>query len=116
MLQISTESDLRQEISYRKQVYALFHASWCPFCQRFIPFFIEREEWGGAYALLVNLDDTLNPLWESYTIDVVPTVIYFEEGKVSRRLNGILGIGLNHQQLHDFLSSLSQITGTRARQ
>jgi thioredoxin-like negative regulator of GroEL len=51
----------------------------------------------------VKVDDDDNPLWEEYSIEAVPTVILFEEGKVCRRLNGIFGYGISEKQLEDWL-------------
>jgi thioredoxin-like negative regulator of GroEL len=48
-------------------------------------------------------DDDDNPLWEEYSIEAVPTVILFEEGKVCRRLDGIFGYGLSENQLEEWL-------------
>jgi hypothetical protein len=37
-------------------------------------------------------------------VDVVPTVLVFEKGKVKKRLDGAAGIGLSEKQLLDFVS------------
>jgi superfamily II DNA or RNA helicase len=34
-------------------------------------------------------------MWDEYDIPAVPTIIYFEEGKVAKRLDAQLGRGLS---------------------
>ena len=41
-------------------------------------------------------------LCEKFSVEVFPTVLFFEEGKVSKRLDGLAGAGLNRQQLEAF--------------
>jgi hypothetical protein len=75
-----------------------------PFCRRFLPVFQEVVQ-GTDYALLlVQLDDLSNPFWETYAVHVVPTVLFFETAQVTRRLDGVLGIGLSRNRLEAFLS------------
>jgi hypothetical protein len=49
------------------------------------------------------LDDYDNPLWDDYKVDAVPTVIFFEKGKVGKRLDGKFGVGLNEKQFNVWL-------------
>jgi hypothetical protein len=48
----------------------------------------------------------MNPLWEKYRIEVVPTVLFFKEKKVSERLDGVLMVGLNEEQISNFLLNI----------
>ena len=57
--------------------------------------------------LHVLLDDYDNPLWDDYDVAAVPTVIVFEEGKVSSRLDGRLGRGLPVAQFLGWLKELN---------
>ena len=88
--------DLDAALAGRK-VVALFHATWCPFCRTFVPVF-RRHVGGGAYEPLeVVLDDEQDPLWTRFNIDVVPTVIFFDDGKLKDRLDGQLGVGIDER-------------------
>jgi thioredoxin-like negative regulator of GroEL len=49
----------------------------------------------------VKTDDNAT-LREEYSIDVVPTVIFFKNGAVAKRLDGLQGVGLDEKQLIDF--------------
>ena len=51
----------------------------------------------------VLLDDYDSSLWDDYSIDAVPTVLFFDKGKVSKRLDGKSGVGLNEKQLKVWL-------------
>jgi thioredoxin 1 len=104
-MEVDNETALHTLLLANERVVALFYASWCPFCRRFLPVFQEVVQ-GTDYAfLLVQLDDLSNPLWETYDIRVVPTVLFFETAQVTRRLDGVLGIGLSRNQLKAFLAS-----------
>ncbi len=89
-------------------IVALFCATWCPFCVTFKKTFETRLPEIKSQVLIVILDDLDNPIWDKYTIEVVPTLAVFVNGKVVNRINGILGVGLGEKdivELVDFLVS-----------
>lgn len=49
------------------------------------------------------IDEEENPLWDEYSIEIVPTVLFFENGKVVRRLDGKPGRGLAGRDLGEAL-------------
>jgi thiol-disulfide isomerase/thioredoxin len=100
---IANEKDLQETLRTRKKVIALFYASWCPFCVRFLPVFRKKAEQEGQYFAAVQ--DDRDTLGDPYSIKILPTVIFFENGAVSKRLDGISGIGLNERQFEDFVTS-----------
>lgn len=109
MLVIYNKEELDTEINKCKQVLALFYSSWCPYCNRFVPVFDSKvADLSFEKVIHVIIDDYDNPLWEIYEIGVVPTVILFEDGKVSKRLDGRFGSGLKEQQLENWLAQLKQ--------
>ena len=40
---------------------------------------------------------------DQYEVKVVPTALYFENGKVVKRLDGVLGKGLNEKDFVEFI-------------
>ena len=95
MIEVSDKGDLWSHLQKSKRVLALFYASWCPFCVRFLPIFNKNSSKQDVDLVLrVKVDDYDNPLWNDYSIEAVPTVIFFDEGNISRRLDGRLGYGL----------------------
>jgi thioredoxin 1 len=109
MIEVDTKQNLDAQLKNNKTVMALFYATWCPYCMRFVPVFDGRmEELGVKEVVHVILDDDDNPLWVEYDVPAVPTVIYFENGKVSKRLNGRLGSGLKEAQFEEWLSQLKR--------
>lgn len=104
MIEVSSKRDLEGQLKENKGVLALFYASWCPYCRRFLPVFDQTvSNRSFNLVLRVRVDDYDNPLWEEYSIEVVPTVLLFEEGKVCRRLGGRFGYGLSEKQLKEWL-------------
>jgi thioredoxin 1 len=84
------------------RIVALFYASWCPFCTRFLPVFIKHAEQTGRPFVLVK--DDQEAMAGAYSVKIYPTVLFFENGAVSKRLDGAPGIGLDEQQLMEFIS------------
>jgi len=106
MIEVEDKQGLDAELKKNKKVLVLFHASWCSFCRRFVPVFDESTTNFGGDVMRVLLDDYGNPLWDDYSIGAVPTVILFEEGKVYRRLDGRLSMGLSEKQFKTWIDKL----------
>jgi thiol-disulfide isomerase/thioredoxin len=105
MIEIKTKSDFENQLNNKKRVLALFYTSWCPFCREFMQIFnedIKRNLFD--VVLCVNMDDYSNPIWEDYSINNVPTVIFFNNGKIKNRIDGKSGLGLTKSQFDDLLS------------
>jgi len=104
MIEVSSKRNLEGQLKENKRVLALFYASWCPYCRRFLPVFDKNvSNRGFNLVLRVRVDDYDNPLWAEYSIGVVPTVVLFEDGKVCRRLDGRFGYGLDEAQFKEWL-------------
>jgi len=100
MIEVDNKQDLKSQLKANDSVLALFYASWCPFCIGFVPFFDKKVvNFSFGKVIHVLLDDYDNPLWDNYSIEAVPTIIFFEKGKVCRRLDGKSGVGLTEKQL-----------------
>jgi thioredoxin 1 len=80
----------------------LFYASWCPYSRRFLPIFEKYAE-NNENNLCRVLTNEIESCAETYSIDVVPTVIFFKNGKIAKRLDGIAGRGLDEKQLVEMM-------------
>ena len=104
MIELSEEQELIKYLESHPKVIALFYASWCPFCRSFLTVFNKHAKKIGSNTFLrVLIDDDENPMWETYSLEAVPSIILFEKGEVARRLDCQLGSGLNEKQLTQFL-------------
>jgi thioredoxin 1 len=104
MIEIDNEKELNRILEKTEKILVLFYASWCPYCRNIVPTFAKKiTNISVGNAIHVILDDYDNPLWDEFEIQAVPTVIFFEKGKVSRRLNGKFGLGLSEKQLKVWL-------------
>lgn len=83
-------------------VLTLFFAAWCSFCRTFLPIFQEADT-GKAKKVAVEITEETNPLWDTYLIQVVPTLILFAEGSILGRADGVLGKGLSKADLGGLL-------------
>ena len=99
--------ELEDKVKQSKRVLVLFCASWCPFCQKFFSTFDRLPSKNGFDNVLrVYIDDYDNPLWEDYSIEAVPTVVLFDNGRVTRRLDARLGSGLTEKKFNEWLEFL----------
>ena len=104
MIEVDNLRNLESQLRNSKRVLALFYASWCPYCRSFIEVFNKvAPKSGFDIALRVRIDDYDNSLWEEYSIAAVPTILFFDEGKVSRRLDCKFGAGLSEKQFKEWI-------------
>jgi len=105
MIKVDNSQSLNEELERNEKVLALFYASWCPYCMTFLPDFNKNvETFNSGTVVHVLLDDYDNPMWDDYGIEAVPTVIFFERGEVSKRLDGKFGAGLKAKQFKEWLA------------
>jgi len=98
---IDNEHDLDKILKTNDRVIALVYASWCPFCRNFLPIFQRHAQEEQPYFLCVQDDG--ESIGDKYSIDVFPTVLFFEKGSISKRLDGEPGVGLSEKQLVAFV-------------
>ena len=84
----------------------LFSAQWCPFCRRFYPDFQDALNSKGIRWAEVDISDTDDPLWETFDISVVPTVIIFKDGQPIFRRDGVLGRGLSEKAIDETIQEM----------
>jgi len=101
---IESESQLDEVLEKHSRIFIIFYASWCTFCQRFLPIFekYSRNKDDKFYRIMTDLVPACE---DEYSIEVVPTVIYFEDGRTAKRLDGIHGVGLTENRLSAMISS-----------
>lgn len=100
---VNNERDLREILKEKNKMIVLFYATWCPFCVSFLPIFESAAKKKPLYFLLAK--DNQEKIADEYSVTVYPSVIYFENGTISKRLDGKLRVGLNEKQLSDFIDS-----------
>ena len=100
---VNNSHDLIKILRATNRVVALFYASWCPFCARFLPIFKKHAAGEGRH--FVSVQDDQETIADQYSVKVYPTVLFFENGVVSKRLDGISGVGLDEKQLAEFINS-----------
>ncbi len=97
-----------QVLESSEPTVALFWATWCPFCRRYKPEFDKlAAKWPWRFAS-VYLDDESNPLWDDYSVEVVPTLALFRDGKLADRQDGILGYGIDRKATDAFVSRVTE--------
>jgi thioredoxin 1 len=99
---LNEENFVNGECVSEKRTIVVFHATWCPFCRRFVSEFEQLVPSKGVEAALVDISDVDSPLWNMFSIDVVPTAILFESGKPVARLDGKSGIGIPPVEFRTF--------------
>jgi len=106
MIKVDNQTKLAAQLKTNRDVLVLFYSSWCPFCRRFIPVFEEYAEKPASFTTVkVQLDEDENPLWETYSLDSVPSIILFKNGEIHRRLDCQRGIGLTEDKFIKWLKT-----------
>ena len=106
MIEVTDEVELRKCFKKNPRMVALFYASWCPFCRNFLSVFSKHSEQNQKDIFIrVKIDEDENPMWETYSLVAVPSVIIFENGQPSRRLDCELGVGLTEKQFGKWLGT-----------
>lgn len=75
----------------------------------FYPEFETAMNGGGLPWAEVDISDTEDPLWETFEIKVVPTVIVFKDGQPVFRRDGILGRGLSRIALEETVEEMKNL-------
>lgn len=101
MLTVDSRKTLEQALRGGGTKLVLFYSSYCPFCISFLPAF-EAQAAAAPGRYLKACTDGGEELEDLFSIDVVPTVLCFEDGKLTRRLDGRLGRGLSAEELSSF--------------
>jgi len=93
-----------------RRILAVFYAAWCPFCRDFIRLF-ETVMKGKSDPLgaTIDISDMNNPLWEDFHVDIVPTLVGFENGEAVVREDGVAGAGLTRAELDNALRKMGSI-------
>jgi thioredoxin-like negative regulator of GroEL len=99
---VNNNHDLIEILRATDRVIALFHASWCPFCVRFMPIFQKHAEKKERHFVIVQ--DDQETIADQYSVKIYPTVLFFKNRVISKRLDGVSGVGLDEKQLAKFVN------------
>jgi len=109
MLSLTPDDFAGTKLLDSRDVLAVFYANWCPFCTRFLKIFesalMKRTN---PLGVLVDISDESNPLWETFEVDIVPTLVGFSNGVRIVRKDGVAGVGLGMPELEDALRKMKQ--------
>lgn len=101
---ILTKPDLDAELRGPGVKLLLFYSARCPFCTSFMPDF-DAQARAAAEPFLKLSTDELPELEDAFSVEVVPTVLCFEGGRLRSRLDGAPGRGLDAEKLEAFLKA-----------
>ena len=90
----------------------LFVASWCPFCKLFYPVFHAAAEKTAIAWARMDISYNDNPVWEVFSIEVVPTIIMFKEGRAVFRKDGVLGRGPSEKAIDETMDQMKLLSAT----
>lgn len=107
MLTLKAEDFKGTKLLDSRSILALFYAGWCPFCTSFLTLFeTAMKEKPDPLGALVDISSTDDPLWETFDVKIVPTLIGFTNGQVIAREDGVAGVGLAIRELEDALRKM----------
>tara|TARA_B100000953_G_scaffold100232_1_gene82329 strand:- start:1019 stop:1366 length:348 start_codon:yes stop_codon:yes gene_type:complete len=93
-------------LNQKGKTVVIFSADWCPYC---ISFFNNWSEYGKVDDVCIaDITDVDSDLWDSFNIEVVPTMVVFENGVLVKRWDGQFQRGLTIDQIqsvNDYLTN-----------
>lgn len=110
-LEVLRTADFEGSRLRRPGLYAVcFAATWCPPTQRFVPHFVARRGKLAAQLAMVDITDTDDPIWDTFRIEITPSMGVFQDGELKARFDGRPIIGLREKDL----KSLSEVVAKLA--
>jgi thioredoxin 1 len=109
MLSLKPEDFSGTRLLDSRNTLVVFYASWCPFCRSFLSVFesaMSRKT--DPQGALVDISYEDNPLWETFKVDIVPTLVGFRDGGAIVRKDGTAGAGLGMSDLQDALRKMEK--------
>ena len=89
-----------------KKTVVLFYATWCPYCANFKPTFESAKiETSSKFGSIIDEDE--NPLWDRFDIQVVPTMVVFQNGKIISRKDAKKHVGLTKSDMDSLVTELA---------
>lgn len=105
MYRVDSATALERE-TLSGRTLAMFYMDTCPYCREFMETFRGAEsEHADTRFITVDLSDMENPLWDTFSVDTVPTLVLFESGRPIARKDGVRGKGLTPEDLQDIMRS-----------
>ena len=99
---IKNQEEFEELIKDKDGVFVMVYASWCPHSKHFLPFFEDQSKDKNCARVVA---DDLEDIADQFGVDVYPTVLFFKQGKLTKRLDGVAGVGLDNSKLKNFISS-----------
>lgn len=109
-LEVLKDRDFSGTTLQRPGIYAVcFAATWCPPTRRFVPKFVQARSRVPAPTAIADITDLESPLWDTFHIDITPSLVVFRDGAEVGRFGGraIFGLGEKDvQRMIDLVGSL----------
>ncbi len=101
---VDNGESFQKTLREKTKLVVLIYASWCPFCRTFMPVFQNYAKHNPR--LFMMLEDDEEKMAKQFAVNIYPSVLYFENGIIKKRLDGVLGKGLHEEQFALFIEQL----------
>ena len=91
----------------KTKLIVLIYASWCPFCRAFIPVFQNYAKHNPRLFLMLGDDE--EKMAKQFAVNIYPSILYFENGSITKRLDGVPEKGLREEQFALFIDQLGAL-------
>ena len=108
LVRVNEDTFAKEVLEARAPVLANFWAPWCGLCRLVEPILEEFQfQWEDVKLVSINADESLK-LASNYRLTTLPTLIWFESGKVLHRLEHFSGRTELRHTLADIACRYSQ--------
>jgi len=104
---VDNEESFQKTLRKKTRLIVLIYASWCPFCRTFIPVFQNYAERNPQFFLMLQDDEEKMAM--KYAVNIYPSILYFENGTITKRLDGVPGKGLQEEQFALFIDQFGSL-------
>ncbi len=109
MRELSDGDFASDNLRLNDRTIVLFHATWCPYCKQLMPSFERFAAEAKVDVARADISDYESPLWDSFSIEAVPTAILFDNGKAVARVDSTMGNGVTPSQFLEFAEKTKSI-------
>lgn len=91
--------ELQEALDEGRSLLVVYYADWCGFSRAFLPTFEDRADELPVPVAAANISSPQDPRWAKHAIRTVPSMVLYEDGQETERVDGHPGRGLKSEDI-----------------